>query len=119
MLTFAQAFNDLLKHHKTESLDKSLSEAIAYLSERSVQFVLFSGEEQGLLGSKYFVSQLGSSSWKQQLGLATAPLNPKEGCKSAPKIMAAVCMDMIGYSHEFYGVKIEGTKAVSLYFYIS
>lgn len=55
---------------------------------RTVQFVAFGGEEQGLYGSQHYVS---------------------EAQKAKKKIVAALIMDMIGYSNKYYGVKIEGT----------
>lgn len=55
--------------------------------ERSVQFVLFDSEEQGLYGSYHFVSE------------ATA---------DGRNIIAAVTMDMVAYFENNYAVRIEG-----------
>jgi len=58
-------------------------------SDRTIYYVLFSAEEQGLIGSEYFVDEADSD------GL---------------NIVAALTMDMIGYSNRYYGVLIEGTQ---------
>jgi len=55
---------------------------------RTVHFITFGGEEQGLYGSSHYVS---------------------EAQKAKKKIVGAIIMDMIGYSSKYYGVKIEGT----------
>ena len=55
--------------------------------ERSVQFVLFDSEEQGLYGSYHFVNE------------ATA---------TGRNIIAAITMDMVAYFDDHYAVRIEG-----------
>jgi Zn-dependent M28 family amino/carboxypeptidase len=62
-----------------------------FQTERTVVFVAFSGEEQGIYGSKAFVD---GGLDKQQY-----------------KIGNALLMDMISYSKKYFGVTVEGTKA--------
>jgi len=57
--------------------------------DATVHFVFFGGEEQGLYGSKHYVS---------------------EASKNGDVIETALVMDMIGYSSKFYGVTVEGTN---------
>ena len=52
----------------------------------TVQFVAFGGEEQGLYGSQYFVTEAG---------------------RQGQKIKSALVMDMISYSNRYYGVTLE------------
>lgn len=66
-------------------------------SDRSVMFAVFGGEEQGLLGSKFFVSQL-----EKNRGIE---LNQDVTAKP----VSAILMDMIAYSKKYFGVTIEGT----------
>ncbi|RKX31957.1 MAG: hypothetical protein DRP71_12690 [Verrucomicrobia bacterium] len=55
--------------------------------ERTVQFVLFDSEEQGLYGSQHFVS---------------------EAVSAGREIIAAITMDMVAYYDTHYAVRIEG-----------
>jgi hypothetical protein len=55
---------------------------------RTVHFITFGGEEQGLYGSSHYV---------------------EEAKGAGQNIVGAIIMDMIGYSNKYYGVKIEGT----------
>lgn len=55
--------------------------------ERTVQFVLFDSEEQGLYGSQHFVS---------------------EAVSAGRDIIAAITMDMVSYYDSHYAVRIEG-----------
>jgi Zn-dependent M28 family amino/carboxypeptidase len=66
--------------------------------DRTVMFALFGGEEQGLLGSKYFVKQVAR--------------NPASVGVHG-QIAQAILMDMIAYSKRYFGLKIEGTYDVS------
>lgn len=61
-----------------------------YLTERTVHFVLFGGEEQGLYGSAHYVSQLAANGWSA---------------------VGALTMDMISAWSEDYAVVIEGQLA--------
>lgn len=61
-----------------------------YATERTVHFVLFGGEEQGLYGSAYYVSQLAANGWSA---------------------VGALTMDMISAWSEDYAVVIEGQLA--------
>ena len=54
-------------------------------TDRTIHFVLFSGEEQGLYGSQNYVKVAQNSKWN---------------------IVSAICMDMIGYSKKYFGVTI-------------
>jgi len=56
---------------------------------RTVEFIVFGGEEQGLYGSYHYV---------------------QEATREGKNIVGALIMDMIGYSNRYYGVKIEGTR---------
>jgi len=58
-------------------------------TQRTIHFVVFSGEEQGLYGSQNYVKIAKSSGWN---------------------ILNAICMDMISYSKQYFGVTIEGTS---------
>jgi len=72
---------------------RALSDTIQGLSKkpmRTVRFVLFSGEEQGILGSKAYV----------QGQLQRTP----------QRVVAAILMDMISYSQRHFGMKVEGTR---------
>lgn len=65
-----------------------LAEVFAdYQTECTVHFVLFSGEEQGLYGSQYYVSQLGANGWN---------------------VTESLIMDMISAWESNYKVIIEG-----------
>jgi len=65
-----------------------LAEVFAdYETERTIHFVCFSGEEQGLYGSQYYVSQLGANGWN---------------------VINALTMDMISAWESNYKVIIEG-----------
>lgn len=65
-------------------------------TDRTVHFVLFGAEEHGLIGSRYYVSQLSE---------AGVP-GDSAGEQTVTK---ALVMDMIGYSDKYFGVLIEGT----------
>lgn len=68
-----------------------LAEVFAgYQTERSVHFVLFGGEEQGLYGSQHYVSQLVPNGWS---------------------CVGALTMDMISAWSDDYAVIIEGQLA--------
>jgi len=58
-----------------------------YRFRSTIQFVLFGGEEQGLVGSNFLVAN-----------------------RAGANIRSALIMDMIAYSNRFYGVIIEGTR---------
>lgn len=58
-----------------------------YETERTIHFVCFSGEEQGLYGSEHYVSQLGANGWN---------------------VLNALTMDMISAWETNYKVIIEG-----------
>jgi len=60
----------------------------AVKTQRTIHFVAFGAEEQGLVGSSYYVSSAVKNKWK---------------------ILNAICMDMISYSGHFLGVTVEGT----------
>lgn len=60
-----------------------------WMPERTVQFVFFAGEEQGLIGSQHFVRHLNTD--------------------GSIKVVAAIIMDMIGYSRRYVGLTVEGT----------
>ena len=81
VMTIAHALARLLKRQNKKGLS------------RTVLFGLFAGEEQGLVGSKYYVRHL-------------LPANIK--------ITNAILMDMVGYSDRYYGVKIEGTRDATI-----
>ena len=61
-----------------------------YTSKRTIHFVLFGAEEQGLIGSKYYVNNL------EQTGYNVA---------------YSLIMDMIGYSNKYFGVTIETSSS--------
>jgi Peptidase family M28/FlgD Ig-like domain len=61
-----------------------------YSTERTIHFVCFSGEEQGLFGSQYYVSQLGANGWN---------------------VTQSIIMDMIATWETNYKVIIEGQPA--------
>lgn len=68
-----------------------LAEVLAdYETERTVHFICFSGEEQGLYGSQHYVSELGSNGWN---------------------VVHALTMDMIAGWESNYRVIIEGQPA--------
>lgn len=68
------------------------AQAFANVSaHNTVHFVLFGVEEQGLIGSEYYVSQLESN---------------------GHNVVNALVMDMIGYSSSYVGVMIEGVSDV-------
>jgi len=58
-------------------------------TQRTIHFVVFSGEEQGLYGSQNYVKVAKSSKWN---------------------IVNAICMDMISYSGQYFGVTVQGTS---------
>eukprot|EP01060_Flectonema_neradi_P018716 TRINITY_DN2561_c0_g1_i1.p1 TRINITY_DN2561_c0_g1~~TRINITY_DN2561_c0_g1_i1.p1 ORF type:complete len:449 (+),score=83.54 TRINITY_DN2561_c0_g1_i1:43-1389(+) len=60
---------------------------------KTIHFILFSGEEQGLYGSTHYVSVA------QQEGL---------------KIRCALILDMTAYSNRYFGVIIEGTNDAAI-----
>ena len=64
--------------------------------DRTIVFVAFSGEEQGLYGSKAYVDHL-----------------IKKGLNA--KVVGAVCMDMISYSNKYFGVTAEGKNTAIQY----
>lgn len=57
----------------------------------TIHFILFGVEEQGLIGSEYYVSQLDANGYN---------------------VVSALIMDMIGYSDRYVGVMIEGVPDV-------
>jgi len=57
-------------------------------TDRTMHFVVFSGEEQGLYGSGYYVAEAVAKKWD---------------------IVNAICMDMISYKKNYFGVTVEGT----------
>ena len=57
----------------------------AIKTDRTIHFALFSGEEQGLYGSKYYVSQAKPNGYN---------------------IISAICLDMISYSGNYLGVTV-------------
>eukprot|EP01116_Phalansterium_solitarium_P008978 TRINITY_DN22953_c0_g1_i1.p1 TRINITY_DN22953_c0_g1~~TRINITY_DN22953_c0_g1_i1.p1 ORF type:complete len:456 (-),score=133.87 TRINITY_DN22953_c0_g1_i1:581-1768(-) len=61
-----------------------------YNTAKTIHFVLFSGEEQGLYGSKYYVSRIIPEDWY---------------------VSEALIMDMISYSNKHFGVVVESTKS--------
>ncbi len=61
-----------------------------YTTERTIHFVCFSGEEQGLYGSQYYVSQLNANGWN---------------------VTQSLIMDMIATWKTNYKVIIEGQPA--------
>eukprot|EP01061_Rhynchopus_euleeides_P033031 TRINITY_DN5512_c0_g1_i1.p1 TRINITY_DN5512_c0_g1~~TRINITY_DN5512_c0_g1_i1.p1 ORF type:complete len:478 (+),score=206.67 TRINITY_DN5512_c0_g1_i1:29-1435(+) len=63
--------------------------------KKTVHFILFSGEEQGLYGSTHYVDQVVERGEQDN-------------------IAAAFIMDMTGYSSKYFGVTIEGTKDASI-----
>jgi len=60
-----------------------------YTFDRSIIFVAFGGEEQGLYGSKYYVSKIENKS----------------------QYKSVICMDMISYAATTFGVTLEGTTS--------
>jgi len=71
-----------------------LAEAFSRYSFKStVHFILFGGEEQGLVGSTFYVNRRGPDN---------------------VNIRSALIMDMIAYSNRFYGVIIEGTRNAAI-----
>jgi len=61
-----------------------------YETEKTIHFICFSGEEQGLYGSYYYVSQLEANNWV---------------------VLDALILDMVSYSNNYFAVRIEGTPA--------
>lgn len=61
--------------------------------ERTIHFVLFSGEEQGLHGSREYV---------------------RDATSNNVVIPAAIIMDMTAYSSRYYGVTIEGDRRTDI-----
>ena len=57
------------------------------ITERSVHFICFGGEEQGLYGSRHYVDELGTNGWT---------------------VVGAYTMDMIAAWNDDFGVLIEG-----------
>eukprot|EP00004_Rigifila_ramosa_P017619 TRINITY_DN42_c0_g1_i6.p1 TRINITY_DN42_c0_g1~~TRINITY_DN42_c0_g1_i6.p1 ORF type:complete len:447 (+),score=128.36 TRINITY_DN42_c0_g1_i6:27-1343(+) len=62
-------------------------------TERTIHFIAFGAEEQGLVGSQFYVNQRSANKYD---------------------IAYALIMDMIGYSGSFFGIKIEGTTNPSI-----
>lgn len=62
--------------------------------EKTIDFILFGGEEQGLFGSQHYVD--------------TRRDRPGE------TVTTALTMDMIAYSNRFFGVTIEGTTNAAI-----
>jgi len=58
-------------------------------TDRTIFFVVFSGEEQGLFGSQIFVNLIKNNKWN---------------------VVNTICLDMISYSGSFFGVTVEGTS---------
>jgi len=57
-----------------------------YSSTLTIHFILFGVEEQGLIGSEYYVDNLNNNGYNVQY---------------------SIIMDMIGYSNDYYGVRLE------------
>jgi hypothetical protein len=64
--------------------------AASYSFDRTIHFICFGGEEQGLFGSQFYVQQMGRN------------------------VRSALTADMIGYSNRYYGVMIEGTTNAAI-----
>jgi len=60
-------------------------------TSRTIHFILWGAEEQGLVGSNYYVDNLSSNGYN---------------------VVNSLIMDMIGYSNNFFGVKIETSGSV-------
>lgn len=60
-----------------------------YRFGRTIHFILFGGEEQGLIGSTYYVNQRASNGYN---------------------VVAGYTQDMTAYSNRYFGVTIEGTR---------
>eukprot|EP00004_Rigifila_ramosa_P017617 TRINITY_DN42_c0_g1_i4.p1 TRINITY_DN42_c0_g1~~TRINITY_DN42_c0_g1_i4.p1 ORF type:complete len:447 (+),score=122.11 TRINITY_DN42_c0_g1_i4:27-1343(+) len=58
-------------------------------TERTIHFIAFGAEEQGLHGSDYYVARRVQNGYDVRFSLI---------------------MDMIGYSDRFYGIRVEGTR---------
>ena len=69
-----------------------------YTTDKTIHFILWGAEEQGLVGSNYYVDNLGQTGYN---------------------VVYSLIMDMIGYSNVYHGVKIETSSSVSdlLFFY--
>ena len=63
-----------------------------YTTDRTIHFILWGAEEQGLVGSNYYVDNLGQTGYN---------------------VVYSLIMDMIGYSNVYHGVKIETSSSVS------
>eukprot|EP00004_Rigifila_ramosa_P012856 TRINITY_DN2823_c0_g1_i1.p1 TRINITY_DN2823_c0_g1~~TRINITY_DN2823_c0_g1_i1.p1 ORF type:complete len:530 (-),score=118.93 TRINITY_DN2823_c0_g1_i1:38-1627(-) len=61
-------------------------------TERTIHFVAFNAEEQGLYGSQHYVNKLAANGYN---------------------VHSALIMDMIGYSAQYYGVTLEGLSEKS------
>jgi hypothetical protein len=64
--------------------------AASYSFDRTIHFICFGGEEQGLFGSQFYVQQMGRN------------------------VRSALTADMIAYSNRYYGVMIEGTTNAAI-----
>jgi len=63
-------------------------------TDRTIHFILFGAEEQGLVGSNYYVAQMDSNNYN---------------------VVYSLVMDMIGYSNQYTGVKIETSSSVDIF----
>jgi Zn-dependent M28 family amino/carboxypeptidase len=68
--------------------------AMSITFDRTIHFICFGGEEQGLYGSQYYVNTNGTS------------------------VQGAIIADMIGYSKNYYGVTLEGRLFNYHYFFL-
>eukprot|EP01119_Soliformovum_irregulare_P015774 TRINITY_DN4495_c0_g1_i1.p1 TRINITY_DN4495_c0_g1~~TRINITY_DN4495_c0_g1_i1.p1 ORF type:complete len:216 (-),score=62.48 TRINITY_DN4495_c0_g1_i1:325-972(-) len=69
----------------------TLADALSVVSsDKTIHFVAFSGEEQGLYGSAFYVKNAIANKWN---------------------IESALIMDMISYSNQYFGILVEGTKS--------
>ena len=66
-----------------------------YTTERTIHFILWGAEEQGLVGSNFYVDNLDQTGYN---------------------VVYSLIMDMIGYSNVYHGVKIETSSSVSIFY---
>jgi Zn-dependent M28 family amino/carboxypeptidase len=94
-------------------------------TDRTIYFMLFSAEEQGLIGSEVFVEEyyesgeyvavgggVGTRACRLTEGGARACMRVRVCACLSLDIVSALTMDMIGYSNRYEGVLIEGTNNV-------
>lgn len=75
--------------------DAVMMAALAFANittDRTIHFILFGAEEQGLVGSKYYVNNLQNNGYN---------------------VVSALIMDMIGYSSRYFGVKLETSSSAA------